>query len=154
MVSFTCFSQEDTIRKEDNNGHLSLYTTASFGKDYYGKSYTTNSLGMDYCKQLNDKLRLRVGADILTIQGNSRLIDRRPRKNKDASLYVGMDYKVNDKMMLSGTVFFNTIYSTLGANLNMQYKFNEDTFLDVSFTYIRTNAPYDQYSLYPPMFIR
>jgi hypothetical protein len=65
-----------------------------------------------------------------------------------------MDYKVNDKMMLSGTVFFNTIYSTLGANLNMQYKFNEDTFLDVSFTYIRTNAPYDQYSLYPPMFIR
>lgn len=139
-VSFFGFSQQDTT-KENKDQHINVFTAVSFGQNYYGRNYFTNTFGVNYSEKVSNKVRLRVGASIFNYDG-ATLVDKAPRRHKDASLYAGLDYKVNENLMLSGTIFFNTIYSTLAANLNMQYKFNDDTFLDVSFTYIKGYSPY------------
>lgn len=141
IVAFTTFAQTDSVDKIDN-GHLTLTTMAGFGKNYNDKNVFVNTFGMDYSKQISNKLNLRVGANITNVEGDVFCEDKAPRRRKDAGMYVGMDYKVNDNLLLSGTIFYNTFSSTLGANVNMEYKFNENTTLDFSMTFVeRLNSP-------------
>ncbi|MBQ9312737.1 MAG: hypothetical protein IJ213_06780 [Bacteroidales bacterium] len=137
LYSVSSFAQwkTDTLESKEN---FAFHTSASFGKDWWNNSYFMTEYGFDYKKYLTHRLSLRAGFDIYDLHTNQKLRDLAPRRNDvNAMVYVGADYIVSDRLEISGTLMFDSWNSTIGADVDVLYKFSENSFLNVSATFIQ-----------------
>ncbi len=132
--------RRDFNKAAQDSTKTQVYTSVSFGRDLWGNSFNTQMFGVDYSQKLNSKTTLYVGANIFNVSGARQPEDKAPRRTTTSgSLYIGATYQFNDKLMVQGDVFFNTIYNSIGANVDMIYKIGEKSFLTLSATFIRSN---------------
>lgn len=146
----------DTTFSQPQDAFL-FHTSASFGKDWFGQQYFVSEYGIDYKRKLNNRLTLFAGLDMYNIEGHAR--DLSPRKERDLNVaaYLGMDYKVNEKLNLAGSVFYNSFDSRLGGDLDMRYRFSDNSILNLYFQFSKQmsdgiNTPMF-YPYYSPMFM-
>ena len=119
-----------------------FHTSASFGKDWFNNSFVATEYGLDYVRKINNKVTLFAGVDLYDININKVSRDLAPRRNDvNFSAYMGMDYKVNENLAMSGSVFYNSFASMIGGDFDMQYRFNDNTTLNISATFIKTLQP-------------
>lgn len=150
LLSIKAFSQEnnDAVERSDTNRLYStqIYTSMSFGKDCFGHNYTANNFGVNFAQKLNDRAKIYIGANITSLNARAELIDRSPRRTTTAgSMYIGADYKVNDKLQIYADVFFNTLYNMIGTDIALTYRFSEESVLHISASFARsTFSPYNQ----------
>lgn len=146
----------DTSFSQPQDAFL-FHTSASFGKDWFGQQYFVSEYGIDYKRKINNRLTLFAGVDMYNIEGNAR--DLSPRKDRDLNVaaYLGMDYKVNEKLNLAGSVFYNSFDSRLGGDLDMRYRFNDNSVLNLYFQFSKQIydgvTPPMYFPYYSPMFM-
>ncbi len=145
FLSVSAMAQRKNFQSIDSS-RTEVYTSISFGKDLFGNNFSSQIFGVDYAQKLNNKTTLYVGANIFNVSGVRDLVDKSPRKTTtNGSLYVGATYQFNDKLIVHGDIFFNTIYNSIGANIDMTYKMGENSFLTLSATVIRSKpSTYNQ----------
>lgn len=141
---FLAFCQE--AKTDDYN----LRLTYSAG---IGNHFTASRMSAEYGGFLSDKLGIRIGAsstDLFLKFSGSTLEDKAPysEKGRQLSLKAGIDYKASDKMLLSFSAYFsnmnlgNDFFFSRAVNANLRYMFSEDSFIDVSLTFMETNNPF------------
>lgn len=122
-------NDKDSASFEIEKDWLSFHTSAFFGKTFFNENIFATNYGFDYSHQINKKSRLFVGVDIMNTDVKPR--DLAPRRTKtSASAYIGLQYDFNDKLSLAGSVFYDSFCNTLGADIDVMYKFNEDTYFN------------------------
>lgn len=120
---------DDTISFEIQKDWLSFHTSAFFGKTFFNENIFATNYGFDYSRQLNNKTKLFVGFDIMNADVKPR--DLAPRRTKtSASAYIGLQYDLNERLSFAGSVFYDSFFNTLGADIDVMYKFNEDTYFN------------------------
>ncbi|MDR0789875.1 MAG: hypothetical protein LBO06_03660 [Bacteroidales bacterium] len=156
-------AQSDGI--DTNRTHFTFSTGLGGGTGFWGESFTSTFLSANVSHQINNDLRVRAGA--LTGSFNSSLIGnyqskapyRNPHNRQAAE--VGVDYKINPRLQLSVTAYFDQInlgslnnnflsssLTTTAFNANLTYKFKNDSFLNLSVTFMETNNPYNTFNPY------
>ncbi len=138
--SLVVFSQEYKPLKsvEDKQEHTILHASTTFGTDYFNNNFSINTFGVDYSKKLDNKTTLYMGANIFNINMNTEeLADRSPRRKNTGSMYIGMTYQANDKLIVGGDVFYNGVYNVVGADLNLKFLFSENSYFEISATFAR-----------------
>lgn len=162
FAAFTGFCQNDTTA---DWGSMSVSAGLGFGNDFFGNGFFSDNLSVDYAKQLNPKVGVRLGASVGEIQSDflDPYDDKTPysRTHRRTGAYAGFDYAPNSKMLISATVFFDNLNlnrfdprfgsSRLyahGINANFTYKFSNEARLHLSFTFVESNVPCGFYSPY------
>jgi len=138
--SFVAFSQEyNSLTSVDNKQERTLvHASTIFSADSYSNKFFINSFGVDYFRKIDNKTSFYVGANLFNINMNTKdLIDRSPRRKNTASFCMGMSYKANDNLILSGDIFYNGIYNIVGADLNLKFLLSEDSFFEFSASFSR-----------------
>lgn len=162
FASLDCFSQSDTAA---DWGSMRVSVGLGFGSDFFGKGFFSDNLTIDYAKQLNPKVGVRLGASVGEVRSDflDAYDDKTPysRTHRRTGAYAGFDYSPNSKMQISATLFFDNLnlnrfdqrfassrLYTHGINANFTYKFSNDARLHLSFTFVESNAPCGFYSPY------
>lgn len=158
LISIVSFAQnnneQDTIKE-----HTNLYTSMSFGQDYFSNNFYTNTFGVDYAKQIDSKTTIYLGANVFNISMVGDPIDLAPKRKLSGSMYMGIDYQVNNKLALGGSIFYNGFYNAIGTTFDMKYQFSEDSFFELSATFIKQlnnfagnhqPVPYGYYQVFDP----
>lgn len=133
-----------------------------FGTGFFGESFSGNYIMPTANIQLNENSNLRLGAltGTTSINYNTTLNseDKAPYANRynRRAAYMGGDFMLNQRTMVSVTAFFdiqmpmsNTMHNSLrtyGVNANVNYQISKNSFLNLSFTYIESNNPLSLYS--------
>ncbi len=149
-----------------DSGKMRLSANMIMGKNFGGDTFFSDNVSFEYSKRLNPKVGIRLGANLGEISSSflDECEDKAPysKAHRRTSAYVGLDYVVNPKMLISFTAFFDNVnlngmnrhfgasrLYTNGFNASMTYKFSNETLLSLSFTYIESNAPFMPYTPYP-----
>lgn len=162
---FVSYSQKSD---STDYGDMRLSAGMVMGRDFFGEKFFSDNVSFEYSKWLNPKAGIRLGASVGEI--SSAFLDNNEDKapysksHRRTSAYVGLDYVVNPRMLISVTAFFDNVnlngydrrfgasrLYTNGFNANLTYKFSNESLLNLSFTYIESNAafvPYSPYSAY------
>ena len=127
--------------QQESKEHMTLHASTTFGQDYFSNNFFINTFGADYSKQLNDKTTLYLGANIFNVNTSKELADFAPRNKHTGSMYVGMSYKANDNLIVSGDIFYNGIYNMIGGDFDMKFMFGEHSFFEISATFSRQLSP-------------
>ncbi|GEM_PF-5893823 len=131
LISHYAFSQNMVADTNVLNKtvFLQFHTSAFWGKDFGGNNFFATSYGLDYARRVNNKTTFFVGADMINTDAKYR--DLAPRKNKtSAEAQIGLSHKFNDRLTVSGSVFYNSFYNSIGADLDVTYMFGEDSFIN------------------------
>lgn len=134
-------ADSNSFEKKD---FMQFRTSAFWSKDFYGNDFFATSYGFDFARKINNKTALFVGIDMLN--SNTKYRDLAPRRNKNGvEAQIGLTHKFNDRLFVSGSVFYNSFYNSIGANLDVTYKFSDDAFFNfyASFSHIDTWHPYN-----------
>ncbi len=135
------FAQEEDSTLEIKKDWLSFHTSVFWGRNFFDEKTFVSNYGFDYAHQINSKTKLFVGVDIMNADVKPR--DLAPRRNKTAaSTYIGLQYDVNDKLSVAGSVFYNSFYNTLGADVDVTYKFSEDSYFNFYAMFSKTLEDY------------
>ena len=154
LTIFLCFSAYSQETKESLfNARLSY--SAGIGQNFFG-----NRIGVDCDKIINDDVAVRFGiatSDLFFNNRNLCLEDKAPysAKGKQISLNAAMDYKVSNKLLFSFSAFYSnmnvwtnnanlgqSVFYSAAFNASFRYVFKENSFIDVSFTFVDTNNPF------------
>lgn len=153
---------------EQDSSSVRLSMGAFMGRDFCGYRYLSNDVGVEYSSWITPKVNFRIGADVGFIHTNafSQTEDKAPYSDRyrKTAAYAGADIAVNPRMIVSVTAFFDNIslgglnnrfhtsnLGTVGFNARMRYKLKDDSFIDLSLTFIESNNPFsyhNPYSLY------
>lgn len=198
FVSLFAFSQEQAINlKKDiiddslQENSLPIYFEdpfqcridmgTSFGRGFFSENFVSTYISPSVRMKVNPQSWIRAG--VLTgdtwinlPKQNQILEDKAPYENryKRNMAYVGMDFEINPRLLISATVFwdnFNPISSantlglrdnlyTYGFNANLTYQITKNSYFNLGFTFVETNNPYSlmpygygsPMSFYNPMF--
>ena len=136
-------AQERNIdnRVEDKKEHIALHMTTTFGQDYFANNFFINTFGVDYSKQLNNKTTLYLGANVFNVNTAKELSDFAPRRKNAGAMYMGLSYKANENVIISGEVFYNGLFNIIGADLDLKVLFGENSFLEISASFARQLSP-------------
>ncbi|MDO5760217.1 MAG: hypothetical protein Q4Q06_04260 [Bacteroidota bacterium] len=129
---------EDSSSFDNKRDFMQFHTSTFWSKDFYGDNFFAINYGFDFARQINKKTTLFVGVDMINI--DTKCKDLAPRRNKtgvDAQL--GMSYQFNDKLTIYGSVFYNSLYNSIGADLDITYRFNEDAFINFYASFSHTD---------------
>ncbi|MDD2529871.1 MAG: hypothetical protein PHN41_01440 [Bacteroidales bacterium] len=180
FVSLLAFSQEESVAIEKEFINDSLRDNAmpldyedpvqyridmgtSFGKGFFSESFVSTYIAPSVIMKVNPQSWLRAG--VLT--GDSwinmpktkkPLEDKAPYENryKRNMAYVGMDFEINPRLLVSVTAFWdnfspmsnmNTLgirdnLYTYGFNANLTYQITENSYFNLGFTFVESNNPY------------
>ncbi|MGP1514901.1 MAG: hypothetical protein ACTTJH_02980 [Bacteroidales bacterium] len=143
LSMFNLFAQRDIrpISTKQDDEHTVLHASTTFGQDYFANKFFVNTFGVDYSKRLDNKTTLYFGANIFNINASKELIDRSPRKRNSGSMYMGISYNANDKLVIGGDIFYNGIYNMIGADLELKYHINDNNFLEIYASFSRQLSP-------------
>lgn len=191
LTSLVAFSQEQVsiLEKDTINDSLQVNVLplidedptqfriemgASFGKGFFNENFVSTYIAPSVSMKVNSQSWLRAG--ILT--GDSWINlpknqtppeDKAPYENryKRNMAYVGMDFEVNPRLMVSLTAFWDNLNPmstpntlgirdnlyTYGFNANLTYQISKNSYFNLGFTFIETNNPYSllPYSYGSPM---
>ncbi len=156
--SFIAYCQELT----PDNGNMSLSFSSAIGQNLFA-----NRVGVGYDKWLNENVGVRFG--IATTDFSFRcpyqnVEDKAPysAKGKQLSLNAAVDYKVSEKMLLSFSAYYSTMnlwnvssgfknnsFYTKTVNASLRYIFSNDSFIDLTLSFIETNHSFI-YPFYSP----
>ena len=160
LLSLSVFSQRRNIgiQSDTVKTNTKLYTSISFGRDYWGNNFNTQMFGIDYSQMLDNKTTIYFGANLFNISGIRPLKDKAPKRtNTSGSFYLGASYQVNEKLFIYGDVYFCTLYNTIGLDFDLTYKIGEDSFFTFSASFecsqFSTNnqtIPYWNYHTFQP----
>lgn len=167
---FVSYSQKSD---STDYGDMRLSAGMLMGRDFFGEKFFSDNVSFEYSKWLNPKAGIRLGANVGEIHSSflDNCEDKAPysQNHRRVSAYVGLDYVINPRILISVTAFFDNVnlngYNrrfgasrlyTNGFNANMIYKFSNDALLSLSFTFMESNAafvPYTPYSAYGSPYI-
>lgn len=149
------YSQEkDSV----NYGDYRLSTGLVMGRYFCGEPFYMNNTSFEYSKWITPKfgVRLGVGGGLVSSHMFKEYEDKAPysRNYVKTSTYIGLDYLVNPKMLISLNAFSDFLsphqflssyrgasYYTHGVNANFTYKFSNESLLSVSLTIVESNNP-------------
>ncbi|MBR1769634.1 MAG: hypothetical protein IJ748_04170 [Bacteroidales bacterium] len=136
LISLSSYAQKENIDYPNgdsvlcNSDFLSFHTSVLFAQNWFGRNSFTTNYGFDYVKSLSNKTTLFLGANIMNSDANLR--DLSPRKTKTyAQTYFGMEYNVNDKLSIGGSVFYDSFFETVGADVDVLYRFSENSYINI-----------------------
>jgi hypothetical protein len=163
VCSLSSLAQKDT--NDINKTHFTFSTGIGGGTGFWGDRFTSSFLSANVTHQINSDLKVRAGA--LTGSFNSSLIgnyeSKAPYRNSNnrQAAEVGVDYKINPRLQLSVTAYFDQInlgsmnnnlltsrLTTTAFNANLTYKFKNDSFFNLGITFMETNNPYNTFNPY------
>lgn len=131
-------SDSNSFEKKD---FMRFRTSAFWSKDFYGNDFFATSYGFDFARKINNKTTLFVGIDMLNC--NTKYRDLAPRRSKNGvETQIGITHKFNDKLFVSGSVFYNSFYNSVGADLDVTYKFSDDAFFNFYASFSHTDFWY------------
>ena len=167
ILAFVC-ALPVLAQDEDSTANRTRYTFSSglsAGTGFWGDRFSSTFLSASVSHQINSDLRVRMGA--LTGSFNSSLIgnyqNKAPYRNSNnrQAAEVGMDYKINPRLQLSVTAYFDQVnlgsidnnlltsrLNTTAVNANFTYKLRNDSFINLSVTFVETNNPYNSLNPY------
>ncbi len=159
--SYIAFCQES----QPDKGNFSLSYSAAIGQNLLA-----DRMGVGYEKWLNQDVGIRLGiatTDFTFRCPSQALEDKAPysAKGKQISLNAGVDYKVSEKFLLSFSAYYSTMnlwslnsgfgnnqFYTKAVNASMRYIFSNDSFIDLSLSFIETNQPFPYFFYSPTSF--
>ena len=156
QVNALPYFEEDPIQFKIEMG-------TSFGKGFFSENFISTYIAPSVVMKVNSQSWLRAG--ILT--GDSWINfpknqtppeDKAPYENryKRNMAYVGMDFEINPRLMVSLTAFWdnfspmanpntlgirNNLY-TYGFDANLTYQISKNSYFNFGFTFVETNNPY------------
>lgn len=150
-----CFAQDSL---SNSWGDIRLSAGLAMGRDFCGTGFYSDNVSIDYSKRLNPKANIRLGASVGEISSGllNDCEDKAPysKAHRRTSAYAGFDYDINPNLFVSVTAFFDNVnlggfnhrlgtsqLQTNAVNASMTYKFKDNGFLRLSFTYLESNNP-------------
>lgn len=143
-----------------DKGDFNLSYSAIIGQNLFA-----NRMGVGYDKWLNEDVGIRFGistTDFAFRCPYQSVENKAPysAKGKQLALNASVDYKVSNKMLLSFSAYFSTMnlwsmnsefgnnqFYTKAVNASLRYIFSNDSFIDLSLSFIETNQ-----SFIPPFY--
>ena len=135
-----------------------VHSSVEFGRGVFGENYAMSSIGVDYSRKVNDRVAFFGGVSLFDMSFTPQPVDLAPRNKKAMQVYAGASYKASDKFIFSGSVFYNGLFNEAGANIDMVYRFTENSYLEFSATFVHPlntsdchyPVPYGYYNIFHP----
>ncbi len=143
-LCFSAFCQE--AKADDYDMRLTYFAGI-------GTHFSASRMGAEYNGLISDKWGMRIGAsstDFFLKIPSPQLEDKAPysAKGKQMALKAAVDYKVSEKFLMSFSAYLsnmvveNSLFYTRAVNASFRYMFRENSFIDVSLTFVDTNNPF------------